>query len=764
MEELKTKRKTSKTILRIPKWQDLPLSAALFLVSRASVLGGLPMAVPFFAAACDCSAAYIYLPVLLLGTMSAGGNFLKYFLASLIFWLISEFRLRGAHRFTNAIICGGLVILCGFLSAVFSENPVNSILFLIIEGILSGVMYYAFSNTKLFFDRFEHSKHVTREEIISFIIFVCAMIAGLSGIVLPLDINIAQLVGTYLILCVVMYINLPAAVCFALAVGFVSSQMSSDAILMMGIMGAGAIFASLLKQYGKYGIVAGYFIGIAVSLLYTANNYSIPISIIPLFFSSAMFLLTPSFIHAKMNAFFLNTFYPGCSEGDLRIKEYIASELKNISHAFKNLSGQLLSTSDARPYNSRAYSTALFDSVTSRVCAECPNSDLCWRENLNETCKQMFSIIDIMDTKGYCDMSNIPIIFSQKCRCPEKFITEFNHVYEMYKQNSLWQTEATLGRDLVARQYSEISSIIKELSSSVEYGFYFMEEAEDRIYKKCLAEKIPLSNVTVIESSNRTPEVYISPVHRIGNERLRKLISSAMDFPMRIFDETGDSIRLVADNLYYPDIAVKQKIKEGQKVSGDTVIYFESHENKFYVILCDGMGSGDEASLESKMTAELLREFIKADIKIETAISMINSSLALKTQREGFSTVDLLEINLLTGDICLFKVGGAQSYIKHGDKFETILSKSLPIGIIDDIKITQTKKDFHNGDMIVMVSDGVGEADYGAMRGEWIKKIMAFENRTTEELSSLIINDALKKVFPNSADDMTVVVIKLCKY
>ena len=66
--------------------------------------------------------------------------------------------------------------------------------------------------------------------------------------------------------------------------------------------------------------------------------------------------------------------------------------------------------------------------------------------------------------------------------------------------------------------------------------------------------------------------------------------------------------------------------------------------------------------------------------------------------------------------------------------------------------------------MIVMVSDGVGEADYGAMRGEWIKKIMAFENRTTEELSSLIINDALKKVFPNSADDMTVVVIKLCKY
>lgn len=764
MEEIKTKRKISRSVLRLPKWKDLLLSGTLFLVSRAPILGGFPMALPFFAAGCDMSASYIYLPVLLIGVASRGGNYLKYFLASFIFWLISEMRLHKAHRLTNSIICSGLTILCGFFYAVFSETPTNSILLLIIEGILSGVMYYAFSNVRNFFDIFEHVRHVTREEIISFIIFICAMIAGLSGIILPLNINIAQLVGIYLILCVVMYVNLGASVCFSIAVGFVSAPVSADAIVMIGIMASGTIFASLLKQYGKYGIVAGFLAGISIALLYSSSDYSIPVSIIPLFFSCAMFIVTPGFIHAKMNSYFLNMLCPGYGEEDLRIKEYLATELKNISHAFKNLSLHLLSTSDSHSYNSRASSSALFDSVTSRVCAECSNSDSCWRKNLNETCKQMFSIIDIMDSEGYCDMTNIPIVFSQKCKTPEKFITEFNHVYEMYKQNSLWQTEQSHGRDLVAHQYLEISSIIKKLSSEVEYGFYFMEEAEDRIYKKFLAEKIPLSNVTVIENSNHTPEVYITPVQRIGNERLKKLVSSAMNFPMRIFDEKEDGIRLVADNLYYTDISVKQRIKEGESVSGDTVVYFESHDNKFYVILCDGMGSGDEASSESKMTAGLLKEFITADIDIETAISMINSSLSLKNQREGFSTVDLLEINLLTGDISLFKVGGAQSYIKCGGRFETIFSKSLPIGIIDDVKISNTKKSFHDGDMIVMVSDGISEADYGALRGEWIKRLMSYEDRTTDEISSLIINDALKKIFPNSPDDMTAIVIKLCKY
>ena len=82
METLKTRRKTTKSLLRPPRFGDLPLSLMLFLLSRANLLGGFPFIIPFFAALTDKSSAYIYLSVVLLGTLTAGGDILKYFLGT----------------------------------------------------------------------------------------------------------------------------------------------------------------------------------------------------------------------------------------------------------------------------------------------------------------------------------------------------------------------------------------------------------------------------------------------------------------------------------------------------------------------------------------------------------------------------------------------------------------------------------------------------------------------------------------------------------
>ena len=233
---------------------------------------------------------------------------------------------------------------------------------------------------------------------------------------------------------------------------------------------------------------------------------------------------------------------------------------------------------------------------------------------------------------------------------------------------------------------------------------------------------------------------------------------------MKIKNEEGNTVHLVSDNVFYPDIAVKKSTKDGEMVSGDTDLYFESEDNKFYVILADGMGSGKEAQKESLMTASLLKDFILAGVDIKIAIDMINSSLSLKTRPELFSTIDVLELNLLNGDANLYKVGGAQSYIKCGKNLETVLSKTLPIGIIDDIKINHICRELRPEDMVILVSDGVSEADFGAIRGEWIKKIMAYENRSSDEISTLIIENAKKRIFPNNIDDMTVISVRLQKY
>lgn len=763
MENLKTKRKLSRSVMRLPCAGDLVPGAALFFISRAGVMGAFPLGVAFFAAACDITAAYIYLPILILGVMSAGGAVMKYFLAALTFWLLSELRLRAGERRQNAVRCGALIVICGIFSAVFSKNPLHASLLLLIEGIISGVMYSVFSDMRLFLTKYDSARHVTQAESISLVIFICAVLAGLSEISLPLNISLSQLAGIYLILCAATYLKLPAAACFAFSVGFVCAPAPADSVMLMGIMGVGGIFASLLKQFAKQGIAAGFMIGVTISVLYIAGDYSIPISLISLFFSAAMYLLTPAFVHSKLYKFFSEYFSPGTGENELKLKAYIASELKSISRAFKKLSARAPDAAEPA-YSPKALSPSLFESVTERICADCPNSKLCWRDRLGESCRQMFEIIDTMEADGFCNMSNLPSEFLKSCKNPEGFISEFNHVYEIGKRDTLYRTEANQRRSLIAGQYGEISSVIYELSNSVANGFRFMKEKEDYIYRKLLCEKIPVSSVTVIENSAVSPEVYITPTERVGRERLRELVSSAMEIPMRLYDDTDEGIHFIADSLFYAELSIKQRKREGEEVSGDTAAYFQTHDNKLYVILCDGMGSGADAAEESKTTAALLKEFITAGIKPESAIGMINTSLSLKSGCELFSTVDLLQINLLNGEACLFKVGGAQSFILSGKGTETIYSKSLPIGIVDEVGITRFTKKLADGDMAVLVSDGVGEADFGAMRGEWIKRLMYEHQNDTEELGGLILNEALKKTFPKPADDMTVIVAKLHKY
>ena len=145
------------------------------------------------------------------------------------------------------------------------------------------------------------------------------------------------------------------------------------------------------------------------------------------------------------------------------------------------------------------------------------------------------------------------------------------------------------------------------------------------------------------------------------------------------------------------------------------------------------------------------------------ALNLINSTLALKMDREGFSTIDLCEIDLRSGKCEFVKIGGAQSFVKSGDSIRIISAKGLPAGILEEINPDNIECTLADNDMIVMVSDGVSEAGYGMMRGEWIKRLMGVEGIENDELSKSIVNSARKKIYPRTPDDMTAIVITIHK-
>ncbi len=182
------------------------------------------------------------------------------------------------------------------------------------------------------------------------------------------------------------------------------------------------------------------------------------------------------------------------------------------------------------------------------------------------------------------------------------------------------------------------------------------------------------------------------------------------------------------------------------------------------MVISDGMGSGPQAGRESKAVVELIEKFTSAGFSRTTAINTVNSIMSLKfSEDEKFSTVDLSAIDLYSGEVDFMKVGAVASIVKSGDTIDIIKSRSLPIGILDEADIEIHSKKVKNGDLIVMLTDGVTDCDEESSgKIDWILDYLCRnDNVSPEELSKGIINEA-KRIGKNKVkDDMTVMVSRV---
>ena len=199
--------------------------------------------------------------------------------------------------------------------------------------------------------------------------------------------------------------------------------------------------------------------------------------------------------------------------------------------------------------------------------------------------------------------------------------------------------------------------------------------------------------------------------------------------------------------------------KTGETVSGDAGTYFKRSDGQLYVLLCDGMGSGPEANRESSLAVRLLEQFLQAGMDTRHALTTLSSALALRGEETGgFTTVDLLQVDLFTGDGQLFKLGAAPTYVKKGASVQRLTAASLPAGLAggESGALDQFSLRLAPGDCVLMVSDGV----CGTGDDSWLRdKLAAFDGESPKDLARELILQSPREV----TDDRTALVIRLEK-
>jgi stage II sporulation protein E len=150
--------------------------------------------------------------------------------------------------------------------------------------------------------------------------------------------------------------------------------------------------------------------------------------------------------------------------------------------------------------------------------------------------------------------------------------------------------------------------------------------------------------------------------------------------------------------------------------SGDTSAVFYDGAGAGYVVLSDGMGSGKEAAVESRMAVRLFRRLICSGADVPSSVRLINSVMLTKSRSELFATLDAVRISPDGSCVTVIKSGAAATLINSGGTLRKISAPTFPIGIYEQSEVYISEYTVASGDMIIMFSDGVCENEYPFIR------------------------------------------------
>ena len=163
-------------------------------------------------------------------------------------------------------------------------------------------------------------------------------------------------------------------------------------------------------------------------------------------------------------------------------------------------------------------------------------------------------------------------------------------------------------------------------------------------------------------------------------------------------------------------LELSMRSRSREEVGGDRCFAFSGTECRYFVLLCDGMGTGLEAAREGENGGKLLRRMLLAGFPAEHALKTLNSLLALQGNA-GAVSVDLAEISLETGIVHIYKWGAAPSWVFDRRRAEKIGTATPPPGLsVEKTHMAVEKLSLRRGEVLMLVSDGMDAERIGQLQ------------------------------------------------
>jgi len=408
----------------------------------------------------------------------------------------------------------------------------------------------------------------------------------------------------------------------------------------------------------------------------------------------------------------------------------------------------------------------IFEEISEKLCKSCVNCSHCWENRFQETYQAACQMFELAEKKGTLQREDVPETFLSDCICADEFIRETNRGFELARLNNIWHSRIAESRELIAQQLKELSSVIGDMTGEIYDAVKSSYTEEELIRRRLKAEHILVKDITIFERYNKRKEIHLTAACKGGRcitaKEAASVISDVIGIRMKVSEASKTVISQGYENFIFVE-DTKFKLLTGvarakkDNVSGDNFSILRMESGECMLALSDGMGTGEDASEESETVMSLLEQMIEAGFKAETAIRLINSSLVLKSDKQTFSTLDLAMVDLFTGMCEFIKIGAAATFIKRDSWVETISSDTLPVGMMSNVDFNLITKKLYEGDIIIMVTDGVLDSIEEVNKEAIMEEIILdIKSTNPQEIANQILERMLAKSNYSPSDDMTV--------
>ena len=668
------------------------------------------------------------------------------FIAAALCYVLMRVEWRRDWQF---IAMTGLILLARALPQMILAAETQTVL-LNAAGVLMGVasMPALQRGAKLLQSK---RKEWTEDDFLCLLLPVLFLVAGAARLY-AFQANIGYYLSVCMVLLVAWLNGGAAGVCGGMGCGL-ALMMGGQSALMLVNLTFGALIAGLFQGKNRL-LAASSFLLCAVTGTYlTTFAFHAP-----LFFTETAAALSFLMLPGKWTRA-AGRFLRRLSWARPRENAYIRLKMQRWVRAIDCMAEAL-----PHPRLEEPSTEETGEAFTEGLCRDCDQLPICWRDRFEESKEGMQALAEHLDDAE----DELDVINRYFSACPRisHIPSLLNKAREDRERQAQRAVCADYERDMLQTHLTALSQVAQRISLE---GFaedgeeeYWLSQVEEALQ----ALRFPGKTAFVKRVDGRMMVcLQCDPLslRPAAGDLLAKHIGVRLNAVMEITEQQNGRILLEEEPPLMVEwgmatacaVTADRKKRVGRgAANGDAVLARPLPGGQTLLALSDGMGHGAGAQEESRKTLELLSLCMEAGYTRAQAMTAVNGAMLSATGGEKFATVDLCLIDLWTGETAMNKLGACESVLFQGQKMQLIEGAALPLGIIDHVRPMEHHFTLGEGDMLLLMSDGV--ADAFAAEEEILSVLRRGRGDSPQHVADALLQEAVIQKDGLPPDDMTV--------